>query len=200
MTEAAPLCLTPARGPKKILSVGVPVPETELEIVDVETGRELLGVGEAGEVRVRGPQLMLGYFENPEATAQTVRDGWLYTGDIGQLDSDGYLYLVDRKKEMAIVGGYNVYPRQVDEVLIKHPLVREAATVGKAHERLGEVIVAFVALEPGAQLSDDEFFSYCEKQLVKYKRPVEVHFLDQLPRTGVKKIDKLELKRRAMGE
>ncbi len=198
MTEAAPLCLTPARGRQKLLSVGLPVPGTELEIVDVETGNEVLETGVAGEVRVRGPQVMLGYLNDPEATARTVRDDWLYTGDIGHVDDDGYLYLVDRKKEMAIVGGYNVYPRQVDEVLAKHPAIREAASVGRSHDRLGEVIVAFVALESGTELTEDQFFLYCESQFVKYKRPVEVFFLDELPRTGVRKIDKLELKRRAM--
>jgi long-chain acyl-CoA synthetase len=178
------------------LSVGNPVPETQVEIVDIETGTRVLPVGEAGEVRVTGPQLMRGYRNNPEETARTLRDGWIYTGDIGYVDEDGFLFLVDRKKDMVIVGGYNVYPREVDEVLFNHPSIREAATVGKRDARLGEVLVAFVVLADGEKLSEAEFFAYCETQMVKYKRPVEVHFVDALPKTGTNKINRLELRDR----
>lgn len=194
MTEGAPFCLNHSMHPHRLLSVGNPVPETHAEIVDVETGERVLPLGEPGEVRVKGPQLMVGYRNNPEESARALRDGWMYTGDIGYADEEGYVYLVDRKKEMVIVGGYNVYPREIDEVLYHHPAVREAATVGKPDPRLGEVLVAFVVLDRGKTLSEDEFFAYCEAQMVKYKRPVEVHFVDSLPKTGTNKINRPALR------
>jgi long-chain acyl-CoA synthetase len=197
MSEAAPLCLNRPNAIRKLLSVGRPVPETEVEVVDLETGTRVLASGEAGELRVRGPQLMLGYHRRTQATRDVLRDGWLYTGDIGYLDQDGYLFLVDRKKDMIIVGGYNVYPRQVDEVLFKHPAIAEAASVGRADPRLGEVLVAFVVLRPGAVLSEAEFFEYCRANLVKYRRPVAVSFVEALPRTNARKIDKRALRVRA---
>ncbi|HKO18907.1 MAG TPA: AMP-binding protein, partial [Acidobacteriaceae bacterium] len=197
MSEAAPLCLNRPDALRKLLSVGRPVPDTEVEVVDLETGTHLLPRGEAGEVRVRGPQLMRGYHGRPEATREVLRDGWLYTGDIGHLDADGDLFLVDRKKDMIIVGGYNVYPRQIDEVLFKHPAIAEAASVGRSDARLGEVLVAFVVLRPGATLSEADFFEYCRANLVKYRRPVAVSFLEALPRTNARKIDKRALRERA---
>jgi len=199
MSEAAPLCLNRPTGTRKLLSVGPAVPDTEVQIVDLETGRNVLGTGEAGEVRVRGPQLMLGYRGRPEATREVMRDGWLYTGDIGYLDEDAYLFLVDRKKDMIIVGGYNVYPRQVDEVLFGHPAIVEAATVGRPDARLGEALVAFVVLRRGQQLSEADFFEYCRANLVKYRRPVAVTFVEALPRTNARKIDKRALRVLAAG-
>jgi long-chain acyl-CoA synthetase len=196
MTEGAPFCLNRFDGERKMLSVGNPVPATEVEVVDLETGETVLPMGEAGEVRVRGPQLMLRYRDSPEETAQTMRHGFVYTGDIGYTDADGFLFLVDRKKDMVLVGGYNVYPREVDELLFNHPKIREAAAVGKPDPRLGEVVVAYVALEAGEELSEDEFFAYCKEHLVKYKRPVEVYFIDALPRTGTNKINRIELRDR----
>jgi long-chain acyl-CoA synthetase len=197
MSEAAPLCLSRPEAPKP-QSVGRPVPETEVEVVDLEQGTRRLGSGEAGEVRVRGPQLMAGYRGKPDATRDMLRGGWLYTGDIGYLDADGDLFLVDRKKDMIITGGYNVYPRLVDEVLYGHPAIAEAATVGRADERLGEVLVAFVVLEQGAALDEAGFFEYCRQELVKYRRPVAVTFLPALPRTNTRKVDKKAL--RALAE
>jgi long-chain acyl-CoA synthetase len=194
MSEGAPLCLNPAAGKRKVLSVGNPVPETFVEVVDLDEGIKLLPRGEAGEVRVTGPQIMRGYRNNPEETAQTLRDGWVYTGDIGYLDDEGFLFLVDRKKDLIIVGGYNVYPRDVDEILFNHPKIREAATVGKRDSRLGEVVVAFVVLDAGETMTEQEFFEYCGKAMVKYKRPVEVHFIDALPRTGTNKINRIALR------
>jgi len=137
---------------------------------------------------------MLGYHNQPKETAYALRDGFMYTGDIGHVDEDGFLFLVDRKKEMIIVGGYNVYPREIDEVLFNHPAIREAATVGKRDDRLGEVVIAFVALKTGAELDEEKFFAYCKENLVKYKRPVEVTFVDALPRTGTNKIDRMRLR------
>jgi long-chain acyl-CoA synthetase len=197
MSEAAPLCLSRPEAHKP-LSVGRAVPETQIEVVDVDSGGRVLAAGEPGEVRVRGPQMMRAYRGRPDATRAVLRAGWLYTGDIGYLDADGDLFLVDRKKDMIIVGGYNVYPRQVDEVLYRHPAIAEAATVGRADERLGEVLVAFVVIEPGVSLDERGFFAFCEQQLIKYRRPVSVTFLPSLPRTMARKIDKKLL--RAMAE
>ncbi len=197
MSEGAPFCLNLYDRERKLLSVGNPVPETEVEVVDLETGTRVLPMGEAGEVRVRGPQMMVEYHNNPEETAYALRDGYMYTGDIGYVDQDGFLFLVDRKKDMVIVGGYNVYPREIDEVLFNHPAIHEAATVGKSDDRLGEVVVAFVALKTGAELDEQQFFAYCKDSLVKYKRPVEVFFVDALPRTGTNKINRIKLREMA---
>jgi long-chain acyl-CoA synthetase len=194
MTEGAPFCLNLHDGKRKLLSVGNPVPETEIEIVDLETGDKVLPLGERGEVRVRGPQIMRDYRKRPDDTAATLRNGWVHTGDIGYVDDEGFLFLVDRKKDMVIVGGFNVYPREVDEVLFKHPKIREAATVGKKDPRLGEVLVAFVVLDQGEAMTPDEFFEYCKTEMVKYKRPVEVRFVDALPKTGTNKINRIALR------
>jgi long-chain acyl-CoA synthetase len=195
MTEGAPFCLNPCgSGKRKLLSVGNPVPETEVQIVDLESGERVLPLGERGEVRVRGPQLMREYRNRPEETRAALRDGWMYTGDIGVIDDEGFVSLVDRKKDMVIVGGFNVYPREVDEVLFKHPKIREAATVGRPDHRLGEVLVAFVVLARGETLTEDEFFAYCKEEMVKYKRPVEVRFVDALPKTGTNKINRIALR------
>jgi long-chain acyl-CoA synthetase len=196
MSEGAPFCLNHWTEERRLLSVGNPVPSTYVEVVDIETGETVLPLGESGEVRVRGPQLMLGYRNNPEETARALRHGFMYTGDIGYADSDGFLFLVDRKKDMILVGGYNVYPREIDEVLFNHPKIREAATVGKLDARLGEVVVAFVAVDDGQSMTEDEVFAYCNEQMVKYKRPVEVHFVDALPRTGTNKINRIALRER----
>ena len=134
------------------------------------------------------------YRNRPEETRAALRDGWMYTGDIGVIDDEGFVSLVDRKKDMVIVGGFNVYPREVDEVLFKHPKIREAATVGRPDHRLGEVLVAFVVLARGETLTEDEFFAYCKEEMVKYKRPVEVRFVDALPKTGTNKINRIALR------
>jgi long-chain acyl-CoA synthetase len=199
MSETGPMCLTPANRPSKLLSVGFPVAETEIQIVDIDTGSWLMPANEPGEIRARGPQFTRGYRRRPDETAQLIRDGWLYTGDIGYLDEAGHLFLIDRKKEMVIVGGYNVYPRQVDEVLMNHPKILEAATIGKPDARLGEVMVAFVVLKAGQQMTEEDFFEYCRDSMVKYKRPVEVTFMETLPRTGARKIDKRALRQGLAG-
>jgi long-chain acyl-CoA synthetase len=140
--------------------------------------------------------MMIGYHNKPEETAFALRDGYMYTGDIGYVDEDGFLFLVDRKKEMIIVGGYNVYPREIDEVLAKHPAVLEAATVGVPDSFSGEAVKAYVALKPGAKLDRAALEAYCKERLVKYKLPKHIEFLDALPKTGVGKINKLALKAR----
>ena len=198
MSEAAPLCLSPPRAAKPT-SVGPAVPGARIEVVDLDTGTRVLGANEPGEVRVRGPQLMRGYRGRAADTSAVMREGWLYTGDVGYLDADGYLFLVDRKKDMIIVGGYNVYPRTVDEVLYRHPAIAEAATVGRPDTRLGEVLVAFVVPAAGAQLDEAGFFEFCARELVKYRRPVAVTFLSELPRTNARKVDKRRLRELARG-
>ena len=195
LTEAGPvLSFNPVGGPIKPGSVGVAVPATEIEIVDVETGTQVLPAGERGEIRARGPQLMRGYRNRPEETAAALRDGWLYTGDIGEFDADGYLSIRDRKKDMAIVGGYNVYPREVEDVLFAHPAVAEAAVVGVPDAYRGEVIVAHVVLRPGAAADADALVAWCRERLSKYKLPARVRFAESLPRTSVNKIDKAALR------
>jgi long-chain acyl-CoA synthetase len=197
MSEGAPFCVNSAHVVHKLLSVGPPVPETEIEIVDLESGTTVLPMGEPGEIRARGPQIMSGYRNSPEETAHALRDGWMHTGDIGFIDEDGYVHIVDRKKDMVIVGGYNVYPREIDELLFAHPKIREATTVGRPHERLGEVLVAFVVLDNGEILDEEQCLSYCRENLVKYKRPVAIRFLEELPRTAANKIDKISLRKAA---
>jgi long-chain acyl-CoA synthetase len=194
MSEGSPINLNPLDGPRKPGTVGPMLPRTEIDIVDLETGTKVLPQGERGEVRVRGPQFIKGYRNRPQENAESFRDGWFYTGDIGQFDEDGYLSLVDRKKEMILVGGYNVYPREIDEVLQRHPAVMEAAAVGIPDEFRGETVKACIALNPGAQASEEELLAYCREHLVKYKLPTVFEFHKELPKTGPAKIDKLKLK------
>ncbi len=197
-TEAGPvLSFNPALGAVKPGSVGIACPLTEIQIVDVEAGTRVLAPGERGEIRARGPQVMLGYRDLPEETAQTLRGGWLYTGDIGELDAGGYLFIRDRKKDMVIVGGYNVYPREVEEVLFLHPDVMDAAAVGASDAYRGEVVVAFVALRPGARAAGEAILAHCRANLAPYKVPVRLEFLEALPKTSANKTDKKRLKERA---
>ena len=151
MSEGAPINSNPLHGVRKIGSVGTAPPDTWVEVVDLETGTKVMPVGERGEIRVKGVQFTTGYRNRPEDNKQSIRDGWLYTGDIGYYDSDGYLFLVDRKKEMIIVGGYNVYPREIDELLFKHPAILEAVAIGVPDSFSGEAVKAFVVLRPGAE-------------------------------------------------
>lgn len=196
-TEAGPvLSFNPAAGPCKIGSVGIAAPLTEIDIVDVESGTRVLPVGERGEIRARGPQVMSGYWQLPQETQEALRDGWLYTGDIGEFDDEGYLYIRDRKKDLVIVGGYNVYPREIEEVLYTHPAVSEAAVVGQPDAYRGEVLRAFVALREGQAASAEELLEYCRQRLAKYKIPAALDILEGLPKTAVNKIDKKPLKER----
>ena len=195
-TEAGPvLSFNPVHGTVKAGSVGIPVPGTEIEIVDVETGERVLPVGERGEIRARGPQLMRGYRNSPQETTQALRDGWLYTGDIGEFDADGYLYIRDRKKDMLIVGGYNVYPRELEEVLVMHPAVLDAAVIGMRDDYRGELPVAYVALRPGERAGADELLAHCRENLARYKVPARIEIVDALPKTSVAKTDKNALRR-----
>jgi long-chain acyl-CoA synthetase len=196
LTEAGPvLSFNPARGPVKPGSVGMPVPLTEIEVVDVETGEQVLPPGQSGEIRARGPQLMRGYRNRLEETAQALRGGWLYTGDIGEFDGDGYLFVRDRKKDMVIVGGYNVYPREVEEVLFAHPDVADAAVVGRPDEYRGEVLVAHVVPRPGAQPGPEALLAHCRERLAPYKLPTHWQFANALPKTPANKTDKNALRK-----
>ena len=192
-SEAGPVLTYVAEGePVKPGSVGKVLADTEIQIVEAVEGTKVLGTGEQGEIRARGPQIMSGYRNRPDETAETLRDGWLYTGDIGELDEDGDLYIRDRKKDMAIVGGYNVYPREIDEVLYTHPDVVEAAAVGVADDYRGEVIRAYVVADKTTTV--DELMDHCRQNLAKYKIPAALEIVSGLPKTAVGKIDKKALR------
>lgn len=196
-SEAGPVvAFNPLHGERRAGSVGIAVPETDIEIVDLEQGTTVLAIGEAGEIRVRGPQVMSGYRNRPDETAQALRDGWLYTGDIGAFDEDGYLYIRDRKKEMVIVSGYNVFPREVEDVLYGHPTVREAAVIGQADSYRGEILRAVIALAPEAQPETEThaILAHCRANLAKYKVPSVIDIVDEIPKTQVGKIDKKALR------
>ncbi|MBX5476216.1 MAG: long-chain fatty acid--CoA ligase [Clostridia bacterium] len=189
LSEASPVTHTnPTTGLRKPGSIGLPLPDTECRIVDVETGERDVPVGEVGELCIRGPQVMKGYWNRPEETAETLRDGWLHTGDIARMDEDGYFYITDRKKEMIIAGGYNVYPREVEEVLYAHPGVKEAAVVGVPDPYRGETIKAFVVTKPGVVLAAGELDAHCRAHLAPYKVPREYEFRDDLPKSMVGKV------------
>jgi long-chain acyl-CoA synthetase len=194
MSEGAPYANNPAAGKRKVLSVGVAPPETDIEIVDLETGTHVLPRYERGEIRVRGPQMVESYRNRPQETADTIRNGWLYTGDMGYFDDEDYLFIVDRKKEMILSGGYNVYPREIDEVLNSHPDTLEVATVGVKDAFRGEIPKAFVVLKPGRKVSVEQLLEFCRERLVEYKVPRLIELLDALPKTGPGKIDKLKLR------
>ncbi|HVL59226.1 MAG TPA: long-chain fatty acid--CoA ligase [Burkholderiaceae bacterium] len=194
-TEAGPVAtFQPLHGRRVAGSAGIALAQTRIEIVDVHDGATVLPPGTSGEIRVRGPQVMQGYRNLPAETAEALRDGWLYTGDIGELDADGYLYIRDRKKDMAIVGGYNVYPREIDEVLAMHPAVHEAAAVGVPDAYRGEIIEAFVVLRAGVPASAQDLIEHCAHNLAKYKVPAAIRIVDELPKTTVGKIDRKALK------
>jgi long-chain acyl-CoA synthetase len=194
LTETAALVSSSPVGHERLGSVGLPVPDSEVRIVDDE-GRTLPS-GQPGEVCCRSPGVMRGYWRAAEATAEALRDGWLHTGDIGYLDEDGYLYVVDRKKDLIIRGGFNVYPRDVEDALIEHPSVQMAAVVGKPDTVHGEEIVAYVALAPGTEATPEELVSWARERIGGYKYPREVHLVDSIPLTTVGKIDRKALRRR----
>ena len=194
-TESGPvLTYNPVTGVRKPGSVGIALADTEVQVVDAEKGTRILGVGEKGEIRARGPQIMSGYRNMPKETAEALRDGWLYTGDVGEFDADGYLYIRDRKKDMVIVGGYNVYPREVDDVLFMHPDVQDAAALGVPDSYKGEVVRAYVVLRPGASATPEMLQAHCAARLARYKVPVSITILDVMPKTTVNKTDKKTLR------
>ncbi len=189
LTEASPIThLNPLRGKHKYGSIGLPFPDTDAAIVDMEEGRTLQPQGEVGELIVKGPQVMKGYWNQSEETAQALRGEWLYTGDIAYMDQEGYFFIVDRKKDLIITGGYNVYPREIDEVLHEHPGIQEAVSVGIPSSTRGEVIKAFVVPKESQNLTKNEVISYCKQKLANFKVPKQVEFREELPKTTVGKI------------
>lgn len=189
LTEASPvIAANPVYGLQKAGSVGVAIPGTELKIVDPEDGVTELGNNEPGELLAKGPQVMLGYWNHPEETANSIRDGWLYTGDIAYRDDDGYYFIVDRKKDMAIVGGYNVYPSEIDEVLYEYPKIHEAVSLSIPHRSKGEILKAYIVPKPGEKISPAEIMSYCREKLASYKVPRMIEIREELPKSMVGKI------------
>ncbi len=194
LSEASPVVsFNPCHGVRKAGSVGLPLPDIEVKIFDDHDHE--LPAGQIGEIVVRGPNIMQGYYNQPEETAAALRGGWLHTGDMGRKDDDGYIYIVDRRKEMLLVRGMNVYPREIEEVLHQFPNVSEAAVVAKPDEKRGEVPIAFVSGVGGATLDPNEILRFCRDRLADYKIPREIRVLEELPRTATGKIAKLELKK-----
>ncbi|HTX29809.1 MAG TPA: AMP-binding protein [Solirubrobacteraceae bacterium] len=194
LTETAALLTTNPVGREKPGSVGFPVPGIELRILD-EEGRELPR-GEVGEVCARSPGMMRGYWRSPETTAEAIQDGWLHTGDLGYQDEAGYLFVVDRKKDLIIRGGFNVYPRDVEDALLEHPALEAAGVVGRPDEIHGEEVVAFVSLRPGAETTPQELIAWAKARIGGYKYPREIHLVDAMPLTSVGKLDRKALRTR----
>jgi long-chain acyl-CoA synthetase len=189
LTEASPVThTTPIFGVRKRGSIGIPIPDTVARIVDADMGTHTLGAGEVGELVISGPQVMAGYWNKLEETAHAVRGGWLYTGDLATMDHDGYFFIIDRKKELIITGGMNVYPREVEEVLYAHPAVMEAAIIGVPDAYRGEIVKSFVVLKPGALATPENIIEHCRKHLAPFKVPKEVEFRNELPKSLVGKI------------
>lgn len=194
LSETSPVVTAnPLFGENRIGTIGVPIPDTDVKLFDVETGDKEVAVGEAGELCVKGPQVMKGYWNKPEETAKTIRDGWLHTGDVAVMDADGYFRIVDRLKEMIISGGYNIYPREIEEVLYQHPAVFEAAAIGVPDAYRGESAKAFVVLKPGQKATAEELIAFCKQNLAPYKVPRAIEFRDTLPKTMIGKILRREL-------
>jgi long-chain acyl-CoA synthetase len=194
LTETAALLTTNPVGREKPGSVGFPVPGIDLKILDEEGGE--LPRGEVGEVCARSPGMMIGYWRSPDTTAEAIRDGWLHTGDLGYQDEEGYLFIVDRKKDLIIRGGFNVYPRDVEDALLEHPALEAAGVVGRPDDRLGEEVVAFVSLRPGAEAAPEELVAWAKTRIGGYKYPREVHVIGAVPLTSVGKIDRKALRTR----
>lgn len=189
LTESSPVThCNPIYGKRVPGSIGQPVPNTEVKIMDSDMGTEEMPLGEVGELCIRGPQVMKGYWNMPEETARTIRDGWLYTGDMARMDEEGFTYIVDRKKDMVIAGGYNIYPREVEEVLYEHPKVKEAVVAGVPDPYRGETLKAYCVLKEGETATDKELMEFCKQNLARYKVPRLIEFREELPKTMVGKI------------
>jgi long-chain acyl-CoA synthetase len=196
LSEAAPVVSAhrPDR-PQKPGSIGIPIPGVAVRIVD--DGDKDVPNGEIGELIVKGPNISPGYYKMPEETGKTFRNGWLYTGDMARMDEDGYLYIVERKKDLIIRGGFNIYPRDVEEVLFEHPAVLDVAVIGLPDPIMGEEVKAFVVLKSGQSVTEQEIIAHCQDRLGKYKCPKYIAFLDQLPRSPIGKVLRKELRNRS---
>ncbi|MFC3041853.1 long-chain fatty acid--CoA ligase [Virgibacillus xinjiangensis] len=194
LSEASPVThRNPIAGLQKSGSIGIPIPNTDAKIVDSATGDEELEIGEVGELVIKGPQIMKGYWNMPDETENVLRDGWLYTGDLAKMDRDGFFYIVGRKKEMIIASGYNVYPVEVEDVIYTHPNVLEAAVIGVPDKYRGETIKAVVVPKDAKELDEDELIAFCRQRLAAYKVPQSVEMVSELPKTTVGKILKRSL-------
>lgn len=195
LTEATPVThINPFGGERKVGSIGLPISDTLCRIVTLDDRTKDMPVGEPGELLIQGPQVMKGYWNMPAETALTLNEGWLHTGDIATMDPEGYFYIVDRKKDMVISGGYNVYPREIDEVFYDHPKVLEACSIGIPHPTRGEAVKVFVVLKEGEKATAEELLAHCQNKLAKYKLPTEIEFRQNLPKSSVGKVLRKELK------
>ena len=189
MTETCSAGISsPTLGRKKVGSIGIPYPDMEVRLVDVEDGVTDVKQGEPGEIIIKGPMVMKGYWNNPEETANQLKNGWLYTGDIAVQDEDGYYFIVDRKKDMIIAGGFNIYPREIDEVLHQHPKIAQAISVGVHDDYRGETVKAFIVLKEGESMTEKDVIAFCKEKLVAYKVPKLIEFRDSLPQSAVGKV------------
>jgi long-chain acyl-CoA synthetase len=188
LTESGIIAMGPILGKWKEGAVGLPTPDVEIKIVDIDTGKKEMPVGETGEIIVKAPHLMKGYWNNPAATADMLRDGWLYTGDIGCLDSDGYLFITSRKKELIKPSGHQVFPIEVEDVLTKHPAVQEVGVAGVPDAAQGEAVKAWVVLRPDQQCSAEDLQAFCKDRLTAYKVPKHIEFRDALPKSLIGKV------------
>jgi len=206
LTETSPAaCMDPIENPRA-RSIGVPVPDTDLKIVDADTGTREMGVGEVGEIIIKGPQVMKGYWNMPTETANALRTGpdgqpgWFYSGDIGYMDEDGYFHITDRKKDIIIAGGYNIYPAEVEAVLFEHPAVKEAAVVGVVDPRRGETVKAFIVLKEGESATEEEIIGFCRERMATYKAPRIIEFRDDLPKSIIGKVLRRSLREEEAGK
>jgi len=189
LSEASPVThCNPLLHRRKVGSIGIPLPDTDCKIMDLETGRQELPPGEIGELCVKGPQVMKGYWQMHEETGNTLRDGWLYTGDIARMDDEGYCYIVDRKKDIIIAGGYNIYPREIEEVLCEYPKIGEVVAVGVPDKYRGETVKVFIVLKEGQQATVREIMQYCRANLARYKVPKHIEFRSELPQNILGKV------------
>ena len=189
LSETSPIATgNPLYGKRKIGTIGLPVPETDIKLVDIDDPSKEVPAPGPGELCIKGPQVMQGYWNRPDETQEVLRDGWLYSGDIAEVDEDGFFKIVDRKKDMIIVGGFNVYPRDVEEILYQNSKVLEAAVIGKPNPRSGETVKAFIVLKPGQKMDNDEIDKFMRENLTAYKVPKEYEFVADLPKTMVGKV------------
>jgi long-chain acyl-CoA synthetase len=196
MTEIAPISVNNHKHGPRAGTVGLPVPDTEVQIVDLDTGLKILPPGCSGEIRIRGPQMMLGYKDNQEETNKTIRDGWIYSGDIGVMDDDGYLKITDRCKDLIIHQGYNVFPREVEEFVLHYKGVSSVGVVGVPDERSGERVICYVVAQEDVDVED--LRAYCASELPRYKVPSEFYIVGELPLTPARKLDRLRLRKHAL--
>jgi long-chain acyl-CoA synthetase len=206
LSETSPIATTNPTSTehRKFGSIGFPLPSTDVKIVDIETGLTELAHGEDGEIAICGPQVMTGYWNRPEETKAVFREfegnRYFLTGDIGHIDEDGYVIITDRKKDMILVGGFNVYPRDVEEILFKHPKVAMAAVVGVPDQKAGEMVKAYIQLKPGMEATVEEIADFCKENMAGYKRPRAIEFRDSLPTSPIGKVLRRVLKEEEMSK